>query len=190
MGGGHRGLLRSYSSAPIPANPPPPNIDMWGPLVAHSLLCTCPHLASAVPSRSGTSCVLCLDRPPPPHPRASWLMPLLWRSLHMPLHTPCPWIPPEGLSSSEMAEWTWGHWRPPPLQRRKGIPGTERAHGARAGSAKAGGQVQRVLSCKGLGSQLGSLSSGPSPCGYCCRKRRLGSSLGAGWREGGGWQGP
>lgn len=62
-GAGHRGLLRTYSSAPVPATPP--NVYTWGPLVAHSLLCTCPHLASAVPSRSGTSCVLCLETTPP-----------------------------------------------------------------------------------------------------------------------------
>lgn len=101
----------------------------------------------------------------------------------MPLHAPCPWVPPP-LPSVQFRNGR--ALEAPPCAEKEGDLALSGHTGACAGSAKAGGQVQRVLSCKGLGSQLGSLSSGPLPLWLLLQEAAPGQQSRC-WVEGGWW---
>lgn len=120
-----RGAIEELEFSPSPCRPPLPNSYTWGPLVAHSLFCTCPCLASAAPSTSGTSYALCLE----PFP-LSWLMPtlLLWRSHPMSLHLPLP-LPHTRVQFRNVHVDLGALEAPHPVQRRrKGTPSIEQGH--------------------------------------------------------------
>lgn len=190
--GGHRGALRGWSSA-RPCSYP--HLCLGSPGGIACLPCTCPSqhqlhppgLAQAVPSAWNptpipSSCSHPCSRETS-HPSATGL-------------------PPPGSVQFSDGHAGGGIGVPlPPWGGRRGIPSSGWGTGAcllggpqRAGlgAGRCRQQSPGVPSCRkgALGSQLCSLIWAPPPVATVAGSGCLGSSLHAGRREGGGWQGP
>lgn len=145
--------------------------------------CVWGHRVVQPPSSSGPSCALSL-RPCSSPARASTLF---WSSLLISLLRAPGSVQFRGGPPPRAEKLGQGHRVRP---RRMGLLGVRKLAGL--GQAGANGQspggpvlLQGALGLPAVLSHLG-----PSPCGHCSGSGRLGSSLCAGRREGGGWQGP
>lgn len=178
---GHRGALSSWSPAPAPSAAPL-RLSWGSPDGTACLSCTCPSWHH--PPGLAPACTPAW-RTPHPHP-----VPLL----------NAPWVfsgPPTSVQARDgcVDSGSTGGRAFPAVGRDLGTYGGRQAGRTQVSRLGAGqvqrGRAQRVLSLSGFpGCLLCSLIWAPPPVATVAGSGRLGSSLRAGWREGGGWQGP
>lgn len=182
-----RRLSEQLESSPWPPQLAPSAAPLrlsWGsPDSTACLSCTCPSWHH--PPGLAPACTPAWRTPPP---------------------TPCsllnaPWVfpgPPTSVQSRDgcVDSGSTGEGRAfPAVGRDLGTYGGRQAGRTQVSRLGAGqvqrGRAQRVLSLSGFpGCLLCSLIWAPPPVATVAGSGRLGSSLRAGWREGGGWQGP
>lgn len=153
------GGLSSWSPALAPSCP---LVVVGSPDGTACLSCTCPsrhHPPGLAPARTPAW------RTPPPRPASPKQCPDAFSG------------PPMSVQSRDgcVDLGSTGGWAFPAVGRDLGTSGggarTEGLRSAGWGLGRCRGPAQRVLSCRG--SQVAAVQShlGPSPCGYCCRKR-------------------